>query len=1009
MKPVKISIEAFSSFAEKQKINFSSLGQNGLYLITGETGSGKTSVFDAISFALFGKASCSNRDDYTMLRSDYADSKVKTSVKLEFISGNASYTVKRTIKKSGSGQEVELLMPNGKTESGDRNVSDLITEIIGLNREQFAQIVMIAQNDFLRFLQSKMEDRVNILRHIFETDIFNAFQEKLKARVKQEKDSHELILRFFKRYEVDVYKREEHFLECEEQIKNDKASVSEIDTQIAGNDKLKQEIAVKLANAEKLSREFKELDKLRIFLKDHEMMADEIEEDKKRADLGETALRQVKPFADEAARAVERLSSAQVSLADAKKKEAASLTELEQAKKRLEELPLLEEAKNSFAVLLKKWEVSDEQLKQLNLLQKEHDEITQKHNELEKTQNDLNTICRTLEELPSIDDSKNSFDQLSQELENNQEIFIKLSQLQKELAVINDKLNLLSKIQSEFTIFSEEFNDADKKYKALEEVFLSCQAGIFVKNLEEGKPCPVCGSENHPKPAKLSDESVTADELKKAEREKDIAHNKLMEKSKDCEKLRTEIDVLSKRFIDDLMEYIPDVTMDNANVKLLEITNKIKIKTEELTKNKDEAEKLYINNKKIFEEAVKKRDELNPKVTALKSEIDTLIKKFNENLKEYIKECDWESSKIKLAALIDQTQKETDTLTAQKNKEEKLLDDLTKQCNEANDKKIKAESSYNSAQSIVSEREKNEQEANKICIETKTKFKEMMETNNFKNESEYILALITEDELKRIRKKIDEYEKNSEHYARDIKRLEKETEGKEKPDLEKINKEAETANEESSEMGKKREEIKSRLDATEIKLKELKKAAKDFEAVEKSYAAVKQLSDTANGKLNFETYVLVEYFKRVLNAANLRLNVMSQNRYKLLRKEESDDKRSKTGLEIETFDAYTGKTRSTNSLSGGESFMVSLSLALGLSDIVQQSAGGIHLEAMFIDEGFGSLDTETLDVAIKTLSEMAGNNRIIGIISHVNELRERIDKQIRIEKTSRGSKIVMSV
>jgi len=1008
MKPVKLTIEAFSSFVEKQKIDFSALGNNGLFLITGETGSGKTSIFDAISFALFGKASGSNREDYTMLRSDYAESKEKTSVKFEFISSKASYVVKRTIKKNG-GQEVELEMPDGKKESGDRNVTDKITEIIGLNRDQFAQIVMIAQNDFLRFLQSKMEERVNILRHIFETDVFNIFQEKLKARVKKEKDDHELILQYFKRFNVDIYKREEKFSEWEEQIKTDKISLSIVDKNIIQNDNFKKEIAGALATAEKLNREFVELGKLRIFLKEHELMIDEIEESKKRAELGETALRKVKPFAEEAARTVERLSSAQAGLDDARKKESASFLEMEQAEKILKELPLLEEAKNNFSALLKKWEVSVEQLKQLSLIKKDHDLITEKQSELLKANNELIRVNKTLEELPEIEESKEKLDQLMQETESNQEALFKLSQMQKDMAVINDKMNLLTKMQSDFNILNSEFISADKKHKTMEVLFLSNQAGILVKNLINGKPCPVCGSTDHPNPAKISDDNVTTEELKKAENIKETAHDKLTEKSKECEKLKTEITVLSDRFIKDLLNYISGVTIETANVQLLEVINKVKTKIDELTKTKNEAEKIYIKSKKIFEEAVKKRDELNPKVTALKSEIDTLIKILNEKLEEYIKESDWETSKDKLSELIDLSQRETEALTAQKNNDEKSLNSLIAKYNEANDKMIKARSSHSSAQSIVSERDKNEKEAGKTSIEAREKFKEALKINNFLNESEYIIALITEEELSYLRKKITDYEKNSEYYAKDIKRLEKETEGKEKPDLDKLNKDAETVNEESVKLAGKREEIKIRMDTTENNLKELRKAAKDFEAIEKSYAAVKQLSETANGKFNFETYVLVEYFKRVLNAANQRLFVMSQNRYKLLRKEENDDKRSKTGLEIETFDAYTGKTRSTSSLSGGESFMVSLSLALGLSDIVQQSAGGIHLEAMFIDEGFGSLDTETLDVAIKTLSEMAGPNRIIGIISHVNELRERIDKQIKIEKTSRGSKVIMLV
>jgi len=257
----------------------------------------------------------------------------------------------------------------------------------------------------------------------------------------------------------------------------------------------------------------------------------------------------------------------------------------------------------------------------------------------------------------------------------------------------------------------------------------------------------------------------------------------------------------------------------------------------------------------------------------------------------------------------------------------------------------------------------------------------------------------------RLSRQISGYEKTGEQLSRDVKRLEKDTAGKEQPDLNKLKADAGAVRTESQLLSNQRDGIKHRLNETERALQFLQRAAGDFEKAEKAYAAVKQLADTANGKLDFETYAQMAYFERILHAANLRLKLMSQNRYTLLRKEGSSDRRSKTGLDLEVLDSYTGKARSANSLSGGESFLASLSLALGLSDVVQQSAGGIHLDTMFIDEGFGSLDTEILELAVKTLSEMAGIGRIVGIISHVTELRERIDKQIRIEKTPVGSKV----
>ncbi len=278
-------------------------------------------------------------------------------------------------------------------------------------------------------------------------------------------------------------------------------------------------------------------------------------------------------------------------------------------------------------------------------------------------------------------------------------------------------------------------------------------------------------------------------------------------------------------------------------------------------------------------------------------------------------------------------------------------------------------------------------------------------TSGFEDEAEYGSSLIPEDELSAIDRQLAEYDENGRRIQQDIRRLSEETADKEQPDLEKLTNAYDGIKSTSDALREEREETMLRLESMSRVLKELKNSADLLVRIEREYATVKILSDTANGKLDFETYVQMAYFDRVLRAANQRLKVMSQNRYVLLRKEEGGDGRKRMGLEIEVADSYTGKSRSANSLSGGESFMASLSLALGLSDVVQQSAGGVQLDAMFIDEGFGSLDAEVLELSVRTLSNMADGNRIIGIISHVAELRERIDKQIRVEKTHCGSKI----
>jgi len=331
------------------------------------------------------------------------------------------------------------------------------------------------------------------------------------------------------------------------------------------------------------------------------------------------------------------------------------------------------------------------------------------------------------------------------------------------------------------------------------------------------------------------------------------------------------------------------------------------------------------------------------------------------------------------------------------------------------ERKVNAKSALESAQTLLNERTTNEQKALKLYNTTQTNYTVALHENGFTDEAEYVASLVSEGELAKLKQLIADYEKNGALLAQDIDRLERETEGKERPDLEKLQAEAKTVEFNSKQLRVNRDAINSRLNETTAALVDLRRVALEFEKNEHEYGAVKQLSDAANGKegimgrLDFETYAQLAYFERVLQAANQRLRIMTQQRYSFLRKTESEDGRKKMGLDIEVLDAYTGKLRSAGSLSGGESFMASLSLALGLSDVVQQNAGGVCLDAMFIDEGFGSLDGEALELAIRTLSDIAGGNRIIGIISHVAELSERIDKQVHVKKTPTGSTITLKV
>ena len=399
MKPLKLTISAFGSYADAQTIDFTKLGMNGLYLITGETGSGKTTIFDAISFALFGEASGEARGKkYQTFRSDYADEKAKTYVELDFSSGKKIYNIKRIVKNKNP--EVFLTLADGTVINGVENVKLKITEIIGLNREQFAQIIMIAQNDFLRFLHSKTDERANILRSIFGTEILSRFQERLKARAKRESDKRDLLKRDFERYGVDVYKRNERFSEWETQIKSDETELLAIEKKLGEHDKTKQSLAAGIAVAEELSRKFAELAKCRAKFDEYNAKSEEIAGIKERAGRGERALRKIKPFADEADRTENSYIAALSELEKAKESESAAAAELEKAANIINHLPPLEEAQSNFAVLAKEWEQADEKFKKLTVLKTNCGEISGKQHILTAKQiefENLNSDYKNIE------------------------------------------------------------------------------------------------------------------------------------------------------------------------------------------------------------------------------------------------------------------------------------------------------------------------------------------------------------------------------------------------------------------------------------------------------------------------------------------------------------------------------------------------------------------------------------------------------------------------------------
>jgi exonuclease SbcC len=1009
---------AFGSYAGEEVLDFAKLGENGLYLITGETGSGKTTIFDAISYALFGTASGRARNSYKMLRSDYAERRAKTYVELTFSSRGNLYAIRRDIiphiaRKTGEvtscTDSVALTLSDGTVISRNRDADAKILDVIGLDRDQFAQIVMIAQNDFLRFLQSGTDDRVKILRRIFGTGALKFFQEILKIKAREKDEQRKALLRDFQKYELDPYKREEQFAQWERQVKADESAFQEIDANLNANEEKTKIFAAQIAVAERIAKTFTDLAAQRKALDEHISKQDEMNAVSEQKVRGETALRKIMPFAEKAGEADKALVSASSEFEKAKTDEREAERILTGARKTLADLPPLDSAQEAFDNLRVLWEQTENRLKKLAELKADYDGIVQKQTKFDALNTELAEIEKTILALPSVGEAQAAFDGLKSKLAALTGKQIILGKLQGGFAAILVKQNELAKEQSEFESLTEQYRSARAKYDEMYELFLRGQAGVLSATLATGKPCPVCGSTEHPAPAIPPAEDVSASKLKKLNDDAEKVKGKLDHKAAACASAQTETATLAERLLHDSTELFDGASLQTIGVLLTDSTEQVSAAVSESVAKKKSDEKALSELILQTENTARRKEELTPQGAALQAEIATQKIRFLKDLREFLPNAGFDTAGADLEKLLAETKSSSEKLTEKKNKDQSSLATIKNNFDNAAQALAESELKLVSARILADERESRVKEREILAAAARNSYQGVLAENGFADAESYAAALITEEELAALTKAAAGYAENGKLIRREIARLESETADKAEVDLEKLNSHADELKQNTGKLRAERDETKARLDNTARILKELKRSAASLVKIEKEYAALKGLSDTANGRLDFETYTQTAYFERVLRAANLRLKVMSQNRYVLLRRQEGGDGRKRTGLEIEVADSYTGRSRSANSLSGGESFMASLSLALGLSDVVQQTAGGIHLDAMFIDEGFGSLDAEVLELSVRTLSDMAGGSRIVGIISHVLELRERIDKQVRVDKTPGGSKIRLVV
>ena len=948
MRPEKLTISAFGPYADKTEIDFSRLGEGGLYLITGDTGAGKTTIFDAITFALYGQASGQVRDS-AMFRSKYADIETETFVEFVFSYQGKKYQVFRSPeymapKKRGTGltlrkAEAQLIYPDERQPvTKARDVTRAIEELLGLDYEQFTQIAMIAQGDFQKLLFAGTVQRGEIFRQIFHTGLYQQVQLKLKDAARSRYKDYDEMRRSIAQYLDGVKVWQAEGTEAEE---------------FAELKKVKFE--------GKLERS---LDLLKSFIDEGESREEEL-------------LKQEQEV-DQKLHAMEKklhLSAQKRSLEQKR----------EFAGKQLEKvLPELEK----ISAEAEKYKDTDKKCEELGLLIREKQEQLKKYQVLEQLQKELGEIgaqlekCKTQQEVNIRHEQQlhKDMEQLKQErsqLENSELDLQKAITEKEERTQRKTELNGLESGIREFRSLYEATKEQQKKYQdAYEKAqqqreyyqqifhsFLDAQAGLLAQELKENEPCPVCGSLSHPHPRRISpggtvtqetldNEKIKLDKLEKFSVDQSLEAGKLKERSNASWR---QIVTSAEELLEDFQEFRKETKNGNGQAgDFMTVWNQMIFM---INREKEQCEKLL-------------------------AESDRKIRKAQENIKR-------------------------------RKTAEKLLEDLEKEKEKLQEKKNFCDREQAGLTIKASENEKQQKNVAEEIRQTHLEDgKEVLEKEIKEKKQEYIDL---KENSRKIKEKLERFQAEKERITSTIKTLEEQQKEIGEIREEEIREQYSESTAQKTELAEKRKELFSIQSGNLEIYQKVQKRREEMSKAEKEYVWMKNLSYTANASLNvkakieLETYIQIAYFDRILRRANLRLLTMSSGQYELKRQEQSENRKEKAGLDLNVVDHYNGTERSVKTLSGGESFQASLSLALGLSDEIQASAGGIRLDSMFVDEGFGSLDEEALSQAVKALSSLADGHRMVGIISHVAELKERIENKIIVTKQCTGKGVGSSI
>lgn len=1017
MRPLQVILHAFGPYKDKVHVDFERLNEKGLFAITGPTGAGKTTIFDGICFALYGEASGENRNDQSLLRSHFADDEVYTSVELTFELKGKQYNILRQKghqkkqNKGVTGDKIEFYkiendvkVPYCQEFNKTTIVNKKVEELLGINADQFKQIVLLPQGEFRKLLVSDTKEKEEILRKIFKTELFD----KVKDTIANTKSQMETNFRNLKqKILIKLEAIEDLLVEKGINITDD----AQINIYIV-KDILNEHVTsidvelLKLEENEKIQKAQKEIQQQKLFVAEtHNKNIDRLQElndlitlldDQKEEILDKEsklslAIRaeKVLPFKSELDKLITTSDQARKKLEIEKN----SLTELlqliDQLSSQYDTLP----EKNKKLVNIendynKLFDLKDsvENFKNLEeLLSKKQNGFKMLELDEKQLQVQLKNENEVLYELKDkIENLKGTFEQWSETSILKEQIHQKGGNAKRIVVAKNELENKLKDFSLTETTLNEQLNRLNK----VESEMLQQKAAYLAKDLKDQEECPVCGSTHHPSLAKFVGD-VNEHEIEKLKQDVTSLQTELASKQGEIKNLEDTIKVNEQSFIEDYGHFVfTKEALISLGNEYKEIESKLKIladqkaQLEMFQKDLKDKEKLATSLAEKHAQKLKEITELSTEINEIKFKFVQIESKLPESLRTYDQ---WQSSvkEFERQILLLKAEINEIEINFKNTSEQKTIKETT--CNHL------------------------EQEINRLAVEIQNQekaFKEKLNENQFSHEKDFVAAKDYISRIEEFENVISKYKENRQRIQTELDFLEKQVHTKEKINeneiretLQKITEQENTIVNELVRL----QELSKRLSQLNL---DLHTYQAEFVKTEKQLARISNLYKVTKGDndkmISFERYVLLDYFEQIIESANIRLDHLSNGQFQLQRKDSVEKGRKQSGLGLEVYDSYTGLARDVKTLSGGEQFNASLCLALGMADIIQSHQGGVSIDTLFIDEGFGSLDDELLSKAIDTLIQLQKSGRLIGVISHVQDVKDAMPAVIEVRKTNHG-------